>query len=475
MISGDAFVSNGPLREPPIWAVPDALSKVFTLALSTGGAWAEIFHECRVDGMATYAAQDQCVQYSSLAEGVALRVIGETGSCQVFAPVIQLEGLADLARQAADMFRTVRCGGRLSLGGPPARLAQPRDEELGEVYDPAELDRNASAALTAARDAPEIDAARVRLATWGRRLTIATSAGSRTVSVDRGTRLTVDSFAARGADRSKGRAGWSRALGHDQLTSTDIELVARRASAQAQRLLGTDPVAETELPVVFAPPAAGLLVHELFGHSCEADALAAGTSLLASALGQQVTDSSVSLSDGFGGPGVWGGYRTDDEGQANTETELVVDGTFVGVVTDRGGASKWVPTGNGRRQSYQHPVLPRLSTTRLTAGSTSPESMVQGLRNGLLVLAAEGGAINAKTGLLTITVKEGRVIREGEKGPVVSGMTLVRAANSVFRLIRAVGDDPEIVPMLCGKHGQWIPVAAQSPSILVEHMRVIGA
>jgi TldD protein len=226
--------------------------------------------------------------------------------------------------------------------------------------------------------------------------------------------------------------------------------------------------------VIVDAAAAGLVVHELIGHALEADAVRQGTSLVASLAGTRVTDAAVTVLDGGAPPGTWGCPPVDDEGTANLATLLLDRGVFVGTVTDRLHADAAETTGNGRRASYEHPVLPRASCTRLMPGTASLAHLVADLADGLLVTAVDGGAVDARTGLLNVVVREGVAIRSGQPAGVVGGLTLVADARTALAAITGVGDRPTTHAMLCGKHGQLVPVSASSPALRFDGFQVIG-
>ncbi|TWE15543.1 TldD/PmbA family protein [Kitasatospora atroaurantiaca] len=463
---------------PPPEAVhdPRLRHRVFARALAGGAAWAEIFHELRVDASITLASGDRTSRSAGLAGGVGLRVVGPAGSCQAFSPLDDAASLLDLAGRAAAGYSAMAGGTHAPAPFSDAPPGAPAGTDWADALDLALLEDRARTALLAA-EAVGTDGVRVRGTTWLRTVTVANSRGVLRSFTSPGTRVAVDAFARNGSDRRKGRSNHCAATPVGVLAAAQAAEVGERAAGQARRVLGTGTVAPAALPVVLAPKAAGLLVHELLGHPCEADMVAAGSSPVHTAAPGPVTDSCVSVRDGCSGADAWGAAPWDDEGTPNPQTLVIDRGHGHHVLSDRRHADLTegqASSGNGRRQSYAHPVLPRTSLTRLAPGGTDPQAMVAGLATGLWVLAAEGGAVNARTGMLTIDVKEARVIRSGTPAELVSGVAITADAREVLRGIRAVGDDPLLCPMICGKHGQWIPAAAESPSVLVERMQTVG-
>jgi TldD protein len=453
------------------------LRRVFAIALSAGGQWVELFRERRFDGAATVGDQQRSLSRSST-QGVSLRVMGHGGrSCQVHTPLDDPRSLRDLAQQARAAFAVVA---QTTVRPLVERVASgtsltPCLDPLADYVDIARLVQRADDALTAAR-AHGAQSVQVRATTWARELTIRSSDGLRLALPEQGTRIAVDAFVDRSGKRSKGRASWSAAGSTEQLPFEDATAIGMKAATQAIRLTRASVPATADLAVVLSPPAAGLLVHELMGHACEADAVESGASLIAGRMGQQVTDSAVWLCDGHPGGQVWGAATHDDEGTPNRAHPMITAGRFVGALTDRryAGRSAHPTSGNGRRQSYAHRVLPRVSHTEMAVGDTAQAEMVAGIPHGLLALSMEGGAINSRTGVLNLAVKEALMIRSGQPAERVRGATLTGDALDILTHIQAVGDDPVLTPMLCGKQGQWIPVSATSPSVLVERMRAVG-
>ncbi|BBA95586.1 putative TldD/PmbA family protein [Actinacidiphila reveromycinica] len=471
---------------------PALARRVLDRALAGRAAWAEVYHEVRTDGSVTMNDGERTSRSASLTEGVGLRAVGPAGTCNVYGPAPDPAALLRLAERAADAYDALAGGG--APGEPPtapagrpesaARLwadANPADANpwadarWDETLDLGRLEAHAAAALAAATET-DTDGVRVRATTWSRSVVVVNSLDGRARWTTRGTRFAVDAFARRGADRRRGRANHCSDLPVGAIDAAPAQDAGRRAAAQAHRVLGTSAAPPAAVPVVLAPAAAALLVHELLGHPCEADMVAGGTSPLRPSGPAPALDSCVTVLDGCPPQGGWGRADRDDEGTPNAETVVIDRGVPSGVLTDRASAEAhgWALTGNGRRQSYAHPVLPRVSGTRLAAGTSSADALVAGLGDGLWVLAAQGGSVNARTGMLTIDVKEARLVRGGVPGERVSATAVAAHARDVLRGIRAVADDPLTCPMICGKHGQWIPVAAQAPSVLVERMQTVG-
>ncbi|MDR1965499.1 MAG: TldD/PmbA family protein [Synergistaceae bacterium] len=231
------------------------------------------------------------------------------------------------------------------------------------------------------------------------------------------------------------------------------------------------------MTVLLDGAAGGAMIHEACGHGLEADIVQKDFSTFRDKLGEQVAGPIVTIIDDATLPGAWGSYAFDDEGNPAARNVLIENGILMSYMTDmlsakRGGLPV---TGNGRRESYHHLPLPRMSNTYVAPGESSFGDMLCGMGRGLLVKKMGGGEVNPTSGDFVFQVTEGYLVDGGKVGPAVKGATLAGNGPSALWNIAAVGDKLSLDPGTCGKSGQGVPVTDGQPSLLIKNLTVGGA
>jgi TldD protein len=223
------------------------------------------------------------------------------------------------------------------------------------------------------------------------------------------------------------------------------------------------------MPVVLSSEAGGTMVHEAIGHGLEADLARRGLSVYKDRLGDRVGSPLVSIADDATLPGKRGSFGMDDEGTPGSRTLLVENGILKGYLHDRLSASRdGVPsTGNGRRESYRHRPIPRMTNTLILPGGTPPEEVLAGSDRGLLVVKMGGGQVNTVTGDFMFEVAEGYRIEAGRRGEAVRGATITGNGPEVLAMIDRVGSDLGFGIGTCGKDGQGVPVGDAQPTLSI--------
>ena len=247
------------------------------------------------------------------------------------------------------------------------------------------------------------------------------------------------------------------------------EELARKAAGRAVRALHAAKLPGGRMPVVLSSDAGGTMVHEAVGHGLEADLARRGMSVYKEKLGERVGSPLVSIADDATVPGKRGSYGIDDEGTPGRRTLLVDGGILKGFLHDRLSAMKdgAAPTGNGRRESYRHKPIPRMTNTLILPGSTPPETILPGADRGLLVVKMGGGQVNTVTGDFMFEVAEGYRIEGGKRGEPVRGATITGNGPEVLSMIDRVGSDLGFGIGTCGKDGQGVPVGDAQPTLSI--------
>ena len=265
-------------------------------------------------------------------------------------------------------------------------------------------------------------------------------------------------------------------IGFELFEETPIEGIAETAAKRAIMMLKARKMPGGRMPVVISSDAGGTMIHEAIGHGLEADLAGQGLSVYSGKLGQQVASEVVTVVDDATLKNKRGSFRFDDEGTPSQRTVLVEKGVLVGYLYDRYNAMREgkQSTGNGRRESYQHRPIPRMTNTFIEPGGTDPEEIVKSIDRGLFVKKMGGGQVNTINGDFVFEVQEGYLIENGAIGEPVRGATITGNGPEVLKSIDMVGNDLGFAIGTCGKDGQGVPVSDAMPTIRVPEMVVGG-
>jgi TldD protein len=223
----------------------------------------------------------------------------------------------------------------------------------------------------------------------------------------------------------------------------------------------------------------GILLHEAVGHGLEGDFNRKKTSAFAGLMGQQVAAKGVTVIDDGTIPDRRGSLSFDDEGTPTSRTTLIEDGILVGYMQDRQNARLMgvAPTGNGRRESFAHIPMPRMTNTIMLGGEADPQEVVKSVKNGIYAVNFGGGQVDITNGKFVFSCTEAYRVRDGKIGRPVKGATLIGDGPTAMRGIRMIGNDMAMDPGIgtCGKNGQGVPVGVGQPTLLIDGLTVGGA
>ena len=233
-----------------------------------------------------------------------------------------------------------------------------------------------------------------------------------------------------------------------------------------------------EMPVVLGPGWPGILLHEAIGHGLEGDFNRKKTSVFSGLMGAPVASPGVTVVDDGTLPNRRGSLTVDDEGTPSSCTTLIEDGRLVGYMQDRMNARLMGvrPTGNGRRQSYAHAPMPRMTNTYMLPGAHSRDEIMARVKRGLYAVNFGGGSVDITSGKFMFSASEAYMIEDGKVTRPVKGATLIGSGHEVLKGIEMVGNDTELDPGIgtCGKEGQSVPVGVGLPTLLVRKLTVGG-
>ncbi len=231
--------------------------------------------------------------------------------------------------------------------------------------------------------------------------------------------------------------------------------------------------------VVLGPGWPGILLHEAVGHGLEADFNRKGSSAFAGLMGQRVAAPGVTVVDDGTLPDRRGSITVDDEGTPSARTVLFEDGILVGYMQDRQNARLMgrAPTGNGRRESYAHAPMPRMTNTFMLNGTADPRDLLAEVKDGIWAVGFGGGQVDITSGKFVFSCTEAYRVRNGVVGAPLRGATLIGDGPVALQHVRGIGNDLALDPGIgnCGKAGQWVPVGVGQPSLLIGGLTVGGA
>jgi TldD protein len=265
-------------------------------------------------------------------------------------------------------------------------------------------------------------------------------------------------------------------VGLEFFDETTPESIGEGAARRVKILLGAQAAPAGTMAVVIAAEAGGTMIHEAVGHGLEADLACNGLSVYQGKLGQQVASPLITVLDDGTMPARRGSYAFDDEGTPSKKNTLIENGILKGYLVDRISAMKFdLPaTGNGRRESFRHKPIVRMTNTYIAPGKDHPASILRDTASGIFVKAMGGGQVNTVTGDFVFAVTEGYLIEQGKLGAAIRGATLVGNGPRVLSIIDRVGNDLGFATGTCGKDGQGAPVTDAQPTIRIPELTVGG-
>jgi TldD protein len=454
------------------------VQRVLGVALKTGGDFAEVFAEDRRNSMAHLDDRRVEELTSGRERGAGIRVVvGETTG---FAHTADLSesGLRMAAEAAAAAAH--RGGGRARQVAL-SRIAAPAPN--GVAVLPETVAKSAKVDLLqradeAARSAGQ--AIRQVSAVYGdsrRRILVANSEGVLASDDQVKSRFAVSCVAVGDTGMQTGRESIGATVGWELFDRYDAEELAQLAAERAIRKLSARPAPSGLVPVVIKSGGGGVLFHEACGHGLEADHIVRDSSVFRGKRGEQVASPLVTLvDDGTMGP-EWGAIAVDDEGHPAGRNVLIQDGVLTDYMWDWMRARKEGrdSSGNGRRQSYQHLPMVRMTNTYLVNGTEEPDEIIRQTPSGVYVAQLGGGQVNTATGDFVFGMTEAYLIEDGQITEPLRDANLIGNGPEVLRNIDVVGNDFAMgSPGTCGKDGQGVPVGDGQPTLRVTQLTVGG-
>lgn len=444
-------------------------------ALARGGDLAELYVEERT-GLGLTLDDHRVERPQSGREvGASIRVIA--GDSTYFGHV---DGLAeeDLGRVAESVSQAVS-GGRREPAALSAAAEPAEAHEIAQRPEAVEAARKADilrACDEAARAlGQEVAQVTVSYVEARRRVQVFNSDGLSAADDRTRVRLGAQVVARRngtvetGHETRGGHAGF-------ELVAQEPEEVAETAARKALTMLDAVDAPTGRMPVVVGNGFGGVLLHEAVGHGLEADAIQKRASVYAGKLGEAIgPDFLVAYDDGRK-PGEWGSDGIDDEGTPTQQTTIIENGRLTSYLYDLLRARKdgVASTGNGRRESFRHIPVPRMTNTYFANGNATPEELIEGVERGLYAVSFGGGQVEPATGDFVFGLSEGYLIENGKVTKPVRGATLIGNGLEVLQVIDGVAADLAIATGFCGKAGQRVAAGVGQPHVRIQSITVGG-
>ncbi len=417
----------------------------------------------------------------SIDQGVGVRAVAGEKTAFAYSDDISLDSLLDAARTV----RTIAAAGQSRRVKVPGQSRVAGSRELYGVADPiASLDSAAKVALlertekmARAKD-PRVAQVMAGLAAEHEVVLIARADGTLAADVRPLVRLSLTVIAESNGRREVGSGGGGGRFGLSYFTDEMIASYVEQAVHAALTNLDSRPAPAGEMTVVVGPGWPGVLLHEAVGHGLEGDFNRKGSSAFSGRIGQRVAAKGVTVLDDGTIPDRRGSLNVDDEGCASQRNVLIEDGILKGYIQDAMNARlmKVAPTGNGRRESYAHVPMPRMTNTYMLGGKDDPKEIVASIKKGLYATNFGGGQVDITSGKFVFSASEAYWVENGKIQYPVKGATIIGNGPDALTRVSMIGNDMALDTGVgvCGKEGQSVPVGVGQPTLRIDGLTVGG-
>jgi TldD protein len=448
------------------------------IAMSRGGDHAELYFEHREGSNIAFEQQHVKTASRTTTQGVGVRVLQGDAIGYAYSE--------DLGRDS--MRRAADTAARIASRGDKAEPVDVMHYESASFYTPDAGTLSVPAAEKVDLIRRADDAARAFDASIARvdvnfidelkHVMIVTADGRMAGDVQPLVRFNVSCLSERGGNRQSARWGGGGRMGMAYFEAHTPEMLAQEAARQATVLQSAIDAPAGTFPVVLAGGDSGILLHEAIGHGLEADFNRKRTSNYTDQVGNVVASELCTVVDDGTIKDSRGSINIDDEGNLPGYNVLIENGVLKGYIQDHMSTKhfKVNPTGNGRRQSFKHYPMPRMTNTYMLAGESAPEDIIRSVDRGIYCVAFNGGQVNISNGDFVFSVTEGYMIEGGKVTAPIRNVNLIGNGPEVLRKVTAVGSDFALSDgrWTCGKDGQSVPVGVGIPTVLISGMTVGG-
>ena len=451
--------------------------EVLQEAVRTGGDFAEIFVEDRIDNTLMMRSRRIETVNTGRLHGAGVRVFSGTNAVYVHTNDTSREGLLACARQAAAAVK----GGKGCIVAPFQAWSAARPEEIRllptDVKAALKAEKLRAAEAAARAISPEIVQVGATYIDHVQDVCICNTEGVFVTDRRVRTRLSVNAIASNGTENQTGSDNPGASMGFEIFDNLiDPAKVGETAAKQAVTMLHAPICPAGFMPVVIDNGFGGVIFHEACGHSLEATSVAIGVSEFAGKLGQQIASPVVTAIDDGTILNSWGSIHVDDEGSPAQRTVLVENGILTNYMIDRLGSRRMgMPiTGSSRRQSYAFAPTSRMRSTFIAPGKDDEAEMIATMGDGLYARKMGGGSVNPATGEFNFAVNEGYLVKDGKIAHPVRGASLIGRGSEVLLKIDRVGKDLQLAQGMCGSMSGSVPTDVGQPMIRVSGLTVGG-
>lgn len=458
---------------------PEELKKVFRKLMQHNIDYGDLYFQ--YSRAESWSLEEGIVKSGSfdIEEGVGVRAVSGEKTAFAYSDDISLAALIDAARTTRAVAAAGKKRRRIDMNPckAPVRLYR-ADDPLNALDDAAKVSLLERLEQFARAADPRVAQVMAHLAGSWEIVLVARSDGHMAADVRPLVRVSLTVIMEENGRREAGSAGGGGRFDYAYFTDERLREYALAAVHQASINLDAVPAPAGAMSVVLGPGWPGILLHEAIGHGLEGDFNRKGSSAFSGRIGEQVAARGVTVVDDGSLPERRGSLAIDDEGNPGARTVLIEDGILVGYMQDMLNARlmDMKPTGNGRRESYAHLPLPRMTNTFMLNGEHDPAEIIASVKKGLYAVNFGGGQVDITSGKFVFSTAEAYLIEDGKVTRPVKGAALIGNGPDALTRVSLIGNDMALDPGVgtCGKDGQSVPVGVGQPTLRIDGLTVGG-
>lgn len=452
------------------------IEKVLTVAVETGGDFAELFLEDKTSSSLTMTGGILEKAISGRDFGLGIRIFKGYFSMYAYTNDIREDNLIKVARSAAQAITGQKTDIVMDLRKNTIKNAHEIKIMPNSLSKKQKVDWMRRAHEAAIGYDPIITQTNIIFSDSTQNVLIANSEGTYVEDIRSRNRLAISAMATSATEKETGFVGPGYFGGLEYMNELDIESYARQAARSAKTVLGAKFAPSGKFPVVIDHGFGGVLFHEACGHGLEATSVAYKTSVFSDQLEQLVASPLVTAYDDGTMINSWGSLNIDDEGMPTQRNLLIENGVLKGYLVDKLGSRKMgmVPTGSSRRESYRYAPTSRMNNTYIAQGQSTPEEIIASTEFGIFAKQMGGGSVNTTTGDYNFNVREGYIIRQGKIAEAIKGATLIGNGMDTLKKIDMVGNNLKHEIGMCGSMSGTVPVTVGQPMLRVSELTIGG-
>jgi TldD protein len=458
-----------------------SLQRVLDRTLSPQIDYADLYFQYEVSDAVSLEEGEVKQGSKQINQGVGIRALAGEKTGYAFSDEITVPSLEAAARTAREIAQSASQSASVAVQGAQAPAHDLYAVQVAGTDIPVQRKLDLLQQIDAFCRAydPRITKVQTSFSSVHKLVLIATSEGKVVGDVQPLLRLNVTCIAEADGNRQNGSAGGGGRVSFETFIKEEQYLdLAREAARRAVLNLDAIDAPAGTMDVVLGPGWPGILLHEAIGHGLEGDFNRKGTSAFSGRIGERIASEACTVVDDGTIPWRRGSLNVDDEGTPTSRTVLVENGILCGYLQDRLNARLMgmAPTGNGRRQSYAHMPMPRMTNTFMLNGESTPEEIIGSVASGLYAVSFGGGQVDITNGKFVFSANEAYLIEDGKVTRPVKGASLIGNGPDVLTRINMVGNDFALDTGVgtCGKNGQAVPVGVGMPTIRMNAVTVGG-